>query len=102
LDIAQKDADLAKPIVEGLAPIRAVIVHGACDMAVTIEHALSRRIGLEFFSWISSIEVAPVVASILSKQLGWSAEDTRSAIAQYVEKIEKYRRVAGLAPDLDR
>ena len=102
LDIAEKDADLAKPIVEGLAPIRAEIVQGARDMAVTIEDVLSRRIGLEFFSWRSSKEAAPIVGSILGKELGWSAEHTRLAIGQYVDKIDRYLRVAGLAPDRTR
>ena len=102
LEIAERDADLAKPIVEGLAPIRAEIVQGARDMAVTIEDVLSRRIGLEFFSWRYSMEAAPVVGSILGRQLGWSAEHTRLAIAEYVDKIDRYLRVAGLAPDRAR
>jgi glycerol-3-phosphate dehydrogenase len=102
LDIAKKDADLAKPIVQGLAPIRAEIVQSACDMAMTIEDALARRIGLEFYSWRSSMEAAPIVGSILGKQLGWSAEHMQSAIRQYVDKIERYLRVAGLAPGPSR
>jgi len=102
LDIAEKDADLAKPIVDGLAPIRAEIVQGASDMAVTIEDVLARRVGLEFFSWRSSIEAAPLVGSILGKQLGWSAEHTRFAVGQYVDRIDSYLRVAGLTPDRAR
>jgi glycerol-3-phosphate dehydrogenase len=102
LDIAKKDADLAKPIVQGLAPIRAEIVQSACDMAMTIEDALARRIGLEFYSWRSSMEAAPIVGSILGKQLSWSAEHMQSAIRQYVDKIERYLRVAGLAPGPSR
>lgn len=99
LSIAEKDDELAQPIVEGLAPIRAEIVQSACDMAVTIEDVLARRIGLEFFSWKASMEAAPIVGSILGQQLGWSSEHTESAIRQYVEKIERYFRVAGLAPE---
>jgi hypothetical protein len=45
------------------------------------------------------MEAAPVVGSILGQQLGWSADHTRSAIGQYVEKIQRYLKVAGLAPD---
>jgi glycerol-3-phosphate dehydrogenase len=102
LDLAAKDPDLAKPIVESLAPIRAEIVQAVCDMAVTIEDVLSRRIGLEFFSWRSSMEAAPIVGAILAKQLGWSASDTRAAIGQYVHKIERYLSVAGLTPEPSR
>ncbi len=99
LDIAKKDPNLAKPIVKGLAPIRAEIVHSTCEMAATIEDVLSRRIGLEFFSWRASMEAAPVVGPILGKRLGWSAEQTQSAIREYVEKIERYLKVAGLATE---
>jgi glycerol-3-phosphate dehydrogenase len=99
LDMAKRNADLAKPIVEGLAPIRAEIVQSAWDMAVTIEDALARRIGLEFYSWRSAMKAAPIVGSILGKQLGWSSDHTQSAIRQYVDKIERYLRVAGLTPE---
>jgi glycerol-3-phosphate dehydrogenase len=82
-----------------MAPIRAEIVQGARDMAVTIEDVLARRTGLEFFSWRASQEAAPVVGSILGRHLGWSAEQMRSAIGQYVEKIDRYLRTAGLAAE---
>src|SRR5438132_11577851 len=101
-DISVNDSVPAKPFVECPAPILAEIVQGARDMAVTIEDVLSRRIGLEFFSWRSSKEAAPIVGSILGKELGWSAEHTRLAIGQYVDKIDRYLRVAGLAPDRTR
>ena len=96
LEMARKDSNLAKPIVEGLAPIRAEIRHGAREMAVTIEDVLARRIGLEFYSWRASMEAAPIVGSILGKKLGWSDEQTRSAVREYVGKIERYFRIAGL------
>jgi glycerol-3-phosphate dehydrogenase len=96
LDLARKDPELAKPIVADFAPIRAEIVQSARDMAVTIEDVLARRTGLEFFSWRASKEAAPVVGSILGQQLGWSAEHVRSAIGLYVDKIDRYFRVAGL------
>jgi len=102
LELAKKEAHLANPIVEGFAPIRAEIVYSAFEMAVTIEDVLARRVGLEFFSWRASIDAAPVVGSILGKQLGWSAGQTESAIKKYVEKIDRYFRLAGLAPQPPR
>ncbi len=56
--MAKKDPSLGKPIVEGLTPIRAEILHSVCEMAATIEDVLSRRIGLEFFSWKASREAS--------------------------------------------
>jgi glycerol-3-phosphate dehydrogenase len=96
LEMARKDPDLAKPIVSGLAPIRAEIRHGVSEMAETIEDVLARRIGLEFYSWRASMEAAPLVGSILGKGLGWSDEQTRFAVREYVGKIERYFSIAGL------
>jgi len=100
LELAKSDPELAKPIVEGFAPIRAEIVYSASEMAVTIEDVLARRVGLEFFSWKACIQAAPLVGAILGKHLGWSAVQTESAVRNYVEKIERYIRIAGLAPEL--
>jgi glycerol-3-phosphate dehydrogenase len=102
LALAEDDLEFAEPIVPDMAPIRAEIVQGARDMAVTIEDVLARRTGLEFFSWRASMEAAPVVGSILAKQLGWSAEHMRNAVGQYVEKIDRYVQVAGLAAEPPR
>ncbi|HME11234.1 MAG TPA: FAD-dependent oxidoreductase [Candidatus Acidoferrum sp.] len=99
LELAKKNPELAKPIIEGLAPIRAEIVYSACELALTIEDVLARRIGLEFFSWRASRQAAPVVGAILGPRLGWSAEQTHTAVREYQAKIDKYLRVAGLAPE---
>ncbi len=99
MDLAIKNPELAKPIVEGFAPIRAEIVYSAGEMAVSIEDVLARRVGLEFFSWSASREAAPVVGTILGPQLGWSAEQTESRIREYEKKIDRYFSVAGLAAE---
>ena len=85
-----------------MAPIRAEIVQGVQDMAVTIEDVLARRTGLEFFSWRAAQEAAPVAGAILAEHLGWSADETRAAIGQYVGKITRYLRTAGLAAEPSR
>jgi glycerol-3-phosphate dehydrogenase len=80
LDWSKKDPHLARPIVEGVASIQ-------------------RRVGLEFFSWRSAIEAAPVTGAILSKRLGWTPEHTRFAVEEYVAKINKCLLVAGFEPE---
>ena len=99
LELAAKDPELAKPIVEGFAPIRAEIVYSADEMALTIDDVLARRIGLEFFSWRASQKAAPVVGPLLGQKLGWSAEQTQSKVREYVAKIDRYFSVAGLSAD---
>jgi glycerol-3-phosphate dehydrogenase len=99
MELAIKNPELARPIVEGFAPIRAEIVYSAGEMAVSIEDVLARRVGLEFFCWRASREAAPVVGTILGPQLGWSAEQTESRIREYQKKIDRYFSVAGLATE---
>jgi glycerol-3-phosphate dehydrogenase len=97
LELAKQNAELGKPIIEGFAPIRAEIVYSAGEMAATIEDVLARRIGLEFFSWRAAQQAAPMVGALLGQQLAWSAEQTESAVREYVDRIDRYFRVAGLA-----
>ena len=100
LDIARRETDLSSPILNDLPQLRAEVAFCARhEMAVTIEDVLFRRLGIQLYSWRSAIHAAPVVASILGRELGWSGESTRSATRQYVEKINRYLQLAGLAPE---
>jgi glycerol-3-phosphate dehydrogenase len=100
LDLAKEDAELAKLIIEGLAPIRAEVVHCVRhEMAMTIEDILFRRLGVQLYSWRAAIHAAPVVATILADELGWSDDVAASATREYVAKINRYLQAAGLAPE---
>jgi glycerol-3-phosphate dehydrogenase len=68
-------------------------------MAMTIEDVLFRRLGVQLYSWRSAIHAAPVVASILADELGWSDEFARSATRQYVGEMNHCLQSAGLAPE---
>ena len=88
LALAREDAELARPILEDLAPIRAEVVHCVRhEMAMTIEDILFRRLGVQLYSWRSAIHAAPVVAAILANELGWSDDVAASATREYVAKI---------------
>src|SRR5713101_1380440 len=98
LQLAKQDADLAVPLVDGLAPLRAEVVYGARnEMAASIEDVLARRIGLQFYSWRDSIQAAPAVAQLLAREFGWSDVATRETAADYTEKIQALMQRAGLA-----
>lgn len=100
LELAAGDEDLAKPIVEGLAPIRAEVAYCTLnEMAVTIEDVLFRRLGLQLYSWRCAIKAAPIVASILKNELGWTKQAAQSEAEQYVSKINRYLCLAGLSPE---
>ena len=98
MELTDQNADLAAPLVDGLAPLRAEVVYGARDeMASTIEDVLARRIGLQFYSWRDSIQAAPAVAQLLAREFGWSDATTRESAADYAEKIRALMQKAGLA-----
>jgi glycerol-3-phosphate dehydrogenase len=100
LDLAGENPEWRSPLIEGLAPIRAEIVYSAKqEMAMTIEDILARRIGLQLYSWRSAIEVAPVVGSILGRELGWSADREREELMKYVRKINRLLALARLASE---
>jgi glycerol-3-phosphate dehydrogenase len=95
--LAAADPELARPLLEGLAPIRAEVVFGARDeLAVTIEDILARRIGLQLYGWRDAIRAAPAVAELLARELGWSDSTTQHAIAEYVAKIQRLIEIAGI------
>jgi glycerol-3-phosphate dehydrogenase len=100
LNLRRENPELAKPILEDLAPLRVEVVHCVRhEMAMTIEDVLFRRLGVQLYSWRSAIHAAPAVAAILADELGWSDDVARDAVRQYVTKINRYREAAGLAPE---
>jgi len=97
LELTRQNPELAEPIAAGLTPIRAEIVYAIREeMAMTIEDVLSRRTGLQFLDWRGARNAASVAGSLLGKELGWSAETERKAVADYREKITDLLEAAGL------
>lgn len=97
IDLIREDKELAQPIVSGHPAIRAEVVYSVRqEMAVTVEDVLARRLGFQLYSWRSAIRAAPVVGSLLARELGWGDELTRSAISSYIGKINHLLISAGL------
>ncbi|MGH9714361.1 MAG: glycerol-3-phosphate dehydrogenase/oxidase [Candidatus Acidiferrales bacterium] len=99
IEIANRDASLAAPLVEGRAPLCAEVVFGVRhEMAASIDDILARRTGLQLYSWRDAITAAPVVAQLLGQEFGWSEAATREAADRYIAKIRDLMQKAGLAP----
>lgn len=98
LNLAKANPPLAQPLNPGHPfPQAAVVYTVREEMAMTIEDVLARRLGVQFYSWRDAIHAAPVVASLIGKELGWSDEQIRRASTEYVEKINRWFEYAGLA-----
>ena len=101
LDIAKQDSRYASAVVPGLPMIQAEVVYSVQhEMAVTIEDVLARRLGVQLFSWAASIEAAPVAGAVMSQLLGWSADETKQRVNEYIEKINRLMDVVGLKPQV--
>jgi glycerol-3-phosphate dehydrogenase len=99
INLARQDSELAAPLVEGLAPLRAEVVFGIRDeMATSIEDVLARRIGLEIYGWSEAIQAAPIVADLLAREFAWSGIAKQEALDRYVARIRNRMARAGLAP----
>lgn len=97
MELTRENPALAKPLLDGRPPIQAEVVYTVRnELAATIEDVLSRRLGVQLYSWRDAIHAAPVTGSLMAKELQWSKEQAESAINAYVAKINRLLQVAGL------
>jgi glycerol-3-phosphate dehydrogenase len=91
LEIAKHRPELYAPITEGAPPIQAEVLY--CirqEMAVSIEDILSRRLSLQQYDWKLAMQAAPVVASHLASELGWSGLHKDDELRRYLTKIDRF------------
>jgi glycerol-3-phosphate dehydrogenase len=83
--LTDADPDLARPLVPGLAYLRAEAVHGARDeMATTLVDVLARRTRAHLEDRSACLAAAPDVADLLARHLGWDERRTTAEVAAYV------------------
>lgn len=96
--LSADNAGLRKPILARHPAIQAEVVYSVrSEMAVTIEDVLARRLGIQLYSWCDAIDAAPVVGSLMAKELKWNSAFVRTAVNSYVEKIKHLLDSAGLS-----
>ena len=98
LELTAEDPVLLHTILAGGRAISAEVIYAVrYEMAATIEDVLSRRLGMQFYSWSDCIDAAPVVGSLMQNELQWTNAFTRDAVASYVQKIHHLMDSAGLS-----
>ena len=98
LELTTENPELLQTILAGGRAVRAEVVYAIRhEMAVTIEDVLARRIGMQLYSWSDCIDAAPVVGSLMQKELKWNNGYTRDAIRNYQEEIYHLMDSAGLS-----
>jgi glycerol-3-phosphate dehydrogenase len=97
LVLVHSDATLGATLVPGLPHIRAEAVFSIRkELAQTIEDILARRLGLQLYDWRASLHAAPAVAELLARELRWSPDAQRQAVAAYTGKINGFLTALGL------
>ena len=98
LELTAEDPVLLHTILAGGRAISAEVIYAVrYEMAATIEDVLSRRLGMQFYSWSDCIDAAPIVGSLMQNELGWTNAFTQDAVATYVQKIHRLMDSAGLS-----
>jgi glycerol-3-phosphate dehydrogenase len=100
VELTQANPSLAQPLIPGSAQIQAEVVYAVREeLAAKIEDVISRRIGLQYYSWRDAIKAAPVVGSLMAQELQWTGAQEREAVNHYVERINFFLQRAGLQPE---
>ena len=84
LDLIDEDKSLGERLVPDLPYLRAEVVY-ACraEMAMTLEDMLARRTRLIVEDRARGVGIAPQVAALMARELGWSSDETDSQVEQY-------------------
>jgi glycerol-3-phosphate dehydrogenase len=97
LAMAERDPDLAGPLVPGLPYLRAEAVYAArYEMARTVDDVLSRRTRARLLARDDSAAAAPAVADLLGAELGWDEARRAEQAAAYVASVDDERRTPHL------
>jgi glycerol-3-phosphate dehydrogenase len=95
--LERADADLAKPLIEGLPYSRAEVVYAVrAEMARTVDDVLSRRTRARLLARDASAAAADDVAALMGDELEWSAAERTEQVARYRALVDEERTAGGL------
>ena len=90
-----KNAALATRLHDAYPFVEAeVVYHARHEMACTLRDVLARRIRFELMDWQATLQVLPVVASLLAQELNWSEVEKQRQIAEYQAQLTYFMQQA--------
>src|SRR6266571_6660008 len=103
LDLIDEDKSLRERLIPDLPYLRAEVVY-ACraEMAMTLEDVLARRTRLILEDGARGVGIAPQVAALMARELGWSSDHMNSQVEQYRALVEHQLESEGLQSMLQR
>jgi hypothetical protein len=103
LELTRANANLVQPLIPGIAQIQAEVVYGVREeLAADIEDVISRRMGLQYYSWRDAIKAAPVVGYLMAQELQWTSAQELEAVKLRGGIIFRTRRFASEAGPVGR
>ena len=82
--LLREDPSLSDALVEGLAYLRAEVVHAVrLEHALTVEDVLARRTRALLFDLEATAKAAPDTAALLACELGWSSADVEAELMRF-------------------
>ncbi|HEX8034107.1 MAG TPA: glycerol-3-phosphate dehydrogenase/oxidase, partial [Ktedonobacterales bacterium] len=92
LDLIERDPELSQRLEADLPYVRAEVVYASrYEMAIRLEDVLARRTRLILEARDQGIRVAPEVAQLMGKELGWSPARVQAEEEQYTA-LAPYQR----------
>jgi glycerol-3-phosphate dehydrogenase len=89
--LIETEAQLAEPLHPALPYIKAEVVWATRqEMARTIEDVLARRTRALFLNARAAQEMAPAVADLMAKELGWNEAEQTKQLAAFRELASNY------------
>jgi glycerol-3-phosphate dehydrogenase len=97
LDLIEKEKSLSERLIPDLPYICAEVVY-ACraEMAMTLEDMLARRTRIILEDGTRGAGIAPEVAAIMARELGWSGDQAHTQVEQYRTLVEHQFESEGL------
>ncbi|MGZ3581458.1 MAG: glycerol-3-phosphate dehydrogenase [Ktedonobacterales bacterium] len=93
LDLIERDPDLSQRLEADLPYVRAEVVYAShYEMAIRLDDVLARRTRLILEAHDQGTRVAPEVAQLMGKELGWSPARVHAEEEQYTA-LTPYQRV---------
>ncbi len=100
LNLVDKDRALAQRVIPGRPELMAEVVHGVeREMAVRLVDVLMRRLGVYHEDPGHARTVAPTIASMMGRLLGWDETRELDEVAEYYTQLARTR---GFAKELAR
>ncbi len=97
LDLIDEDKSLRERLVPDLPYLRAEVVY-ACraEMAMTLEDVLARRTRIILEDAARGVGIASDVAALMARELGWSSDQMRAQVEQYLALVGHQLEAEGL------